>query len=189
MATFPKDQFDEFPDELLRVGAHRGPRKKGRGWLYLLYCLLATAILVVGGLFLLSRIDANVNFDFPGFGTVESATPTPTPTVIPTAEPVLDPAAIDPARGITITVLNGTETAGLQGTASEALAALGWTIGSQAPASEQTIEQTFVYYSDPANEDVARGLAIALGVGEIRLSDAFQGASVTIVLGADYPPQ
>ena len=44
-----------------------------------------------------------------------------------------------------------------------------------------------VYYGDPANEDVARGLVLALGVGEIRESTAYN-APLTIVLGADYAP-
>jgi hypothetical protein len=45
-----------------------------------------------------------------------------------------------------------------------------------------------VYYSNPADEDVARGLVIALGTGEIKESLAYPGASVTIVLGSDYLP-
>ena len=60
-------------------------------------------------------------------------------------------------------------------------------MGARTQASEKTVEKTLIYYSDPANEDVARGLVLALGVGDIRLSDAFPGAPITVVLGADYP--
>jgi hypothetical protein len=48
------------------------------------------------------------------------------------------------------------------------------------------VELTIVYYSNPADEDIARGLVLALGIGEIRESTAFFGAPVTIVLGTDY---
>src|SRR5690606_4173391 len=111
------------------------------------------------------------------------ATPTETPT--PTADPLLDPTTLDPARGISITVLNGTPTAGLHNTVGDSLSGSGWPVGAQSRASADDVEETFVYYNDAANEDVARGVAVALGVGGIRLSDAF-AAPITVVLGADY---
>jgi hypothetical protein len=186
MATYPRDQFDQQPDDLLRVGAHRAPRKKGRGWVGFFWATLATAVLVVGGLYGLSRVNAGIDFELPIFGGGGS-TPTPTATPTPTLEPVLDPTTIDPNRAITITVLNGTATAGLQNTVGDTLVASSWPIGARAVASANDIQKTFVYYADPANEDVARGLVVAMGVGEIRLSDAFPGAPITVVLGADYP--
>ena len=78
---------------------------------------------------------------------------------------------------------------GLEGTVAASLTAAGWPVKSSALASEKDIEDTFVYYSDPLNEDVARGLAIALGVGKIRLisADTFPATPITIVLGTDYP--
>lgn len=186
MASYPRDRFDQFPDDLKRVGAHRGPKKKGRGWIGFAWALLATGILIVGGLYGLSRY-LGVDVGLPFFGPSASSTPTPTPT--PTMDPVLDPTTIDPARQIRTTVLNGTPTVGLQDTVGDALAAAGWTIDSKLNASQSDVENTFVYYSDPANEDVARGLVVALGVGEIRLvsADTFPGTPLTIVLGADYP--
>jgi hypothetical protein len=67
MATFPRDQFDAIPDDLTRVGAHRAPAKKGRGWLAFLWAVLATVALVAGGLFTLSRLDSKFAIDFPIF--------------------------------------------------------------------------------------------------------------------------
>jgi hypothetical protein len=184
MATFQTDQFDQQPDDLLRVGAHRGPRRKGRGWVTFAWAALATVVLVIGGLYGLSRVTDGITFEFPLFA---GETPTPTPTPTPTAPPITDPATLDPARLISITVLNGTPTAGLETTVGDLLAAAGWPVGARTQASENTVETTYVYYGDAANEDVARGLVLALGVGDIRLSDAFPGAPVTVVLGADYP--
>ena len=57
-------------------------------------------------------------------------------------------------------------------------------------ASERDIEDTYVYYADPLNEDVARGIAITLGIGEIRLvavESMPSSAPIAIVLGADFP--
>ena len=183
MATLPRDKFDEQPDDLLRVGAHRAPRKKGRGWVAFAWAALATVVLVGAGLYGLSRFTDGLSFDFGGQpqGTA-AATPTPTAT----AAPVADPTTIDPARLITVTVLNGTESTGLQNTVGDTLAAAAWPVGARTQASQKDVAETFVYYSDPANEDVARGLVAALGIGDIRLSDAFTGAPVTVVLGADY---
>lgn len=185
MAAAEQDRFDRVKDEPGRVGAHRGAKRRGRGWIVFVWALLATALLVFGGLFLLSRW-LDVDFGLPIF-----AQPTSTPAPIETtAEPIItDPATIDPARAITIVVLNGTSVAGLQTTVGDQLAGGGWPITSRATASDREIDRTVVYYSNPADADIARGLVAALGVGEIRevAAGTFPGASLTIVLGADHP--
>jgi hypothetical protein len=186
MASFPEDRFDRIPDDLRRVGAHRAPRPRGRGWVGFLVAVLCTGVLVVGGLFALQRV-AGFDLDLPFFAAPVEPTPTPTPD--PTADPVLDPTTIDQAaRGIKIDVLNGTAVSALQNTVGAELAALGWNIGSMLPSAEDDIDRTFVYYSDPANEDVARGLVVAMGAGDVRLTEpeTFPGATLTIVLGMDY---
>lgn len=185
MASYPKDQFDELPDELLRVGAHRGPAPKGRGWIAFAWAALATGVLVVGGIYGLSRIDQSYSFDLPFAGGETSAPNVPTPEPTVAVEPVTDPNTI-PEREIVITVLNGTRTPGLESEAAGALTALAWNVGSTATASDNTIEETVVYYSNAEDEDVALGISQALGVGTIRLSDFFVGAKITIVLGSDY---
>lgn len=183
MASYPKDRFDQLPADLARVGAHRAPRRRGRGWIGFAWAALATGVLVFGGLFGISRY-----FDIDlGIGLLPVAeTPTPTPTPTPTMDP-LEPGALDPARNITITVLNGTPLVGLQNTVGNELAALGWPVLTMATASADDVEKTYVYYSDPLNEDVARGLVVSLGKGDIRLvsPETFPGAPITIVLGAD----
>jgi hypothetical protein len=186
MASFPKDRFDNLPDDLVRVGAHRGPKKRGRGWIGFAWAALATLVLIVVGVFLLNRfigLDVSLPFLEP------TATQTSTPTPPPTATPLTDPATIDPARQIKLDVVNGTTNVGLQQTVADQLTALGWVVGSAIPANEKNVEKTYIYYGDPANEDVARGIAIALGTGDIRLIDpaTFPGAPVTVVLGADFP--
>lgn len=185
MAAYPKDQFDRLPEDLQRIGAHRAPKKPGRGWIGFAWAVLATGVLVFGGLFGLSKF-LGIDIGLPIF---TASTPTPTPTPTPTAKPLTDPTKIDAARAIKITVLNGTAVAGLQDTVAASLRTAGWPIDSAALASAKDIEETTVYYSDPTNEDVARGLVVAMGVGKIRLvsADTFPGSPLTVVLGADYP--
>ena len=187
MASYPKDRFDELPDDLERVGAHRSPPARGRGWIAFAWAVLATVAIIFAGLFGLSRYLGD-DLGIPIFTIPVAPTPTPTPT--PTMDPILDPTNPDfVARSITVSVLNGTATSGLQGTVATDLAAKGWTVKNSLPAAEQDIENTYVYYSDPLNEDAARGIAEAIGTGGIRLVpvETFPGATITVVLGADFP--
>jgi hypothetical protein len=187
MASFPRDRFDDIPSDVDRVGAHRTPRKRGRGWIAFAWAVLATAVLVVAGLFLLSTFDSR--FELP-FGGQETPSETPTPTVVETAEPVTDPASLDPEylAALTLAVLNGTPTQGLSNTAADQIAAAGWPNPSRAGASNTAEPTTIVYYSNPDDEGVARGIALVVGASDVQLSDAFPVAAITVVLGADYVP-
>jgi hypothetical protein len=187
MASYPKDRFDELPDDLTRVGAHRAPKRKGSAWIGFAWALLATGVLIFGGLFAISRV-FDIDLGLPIFA--QQSTPTPTPTPTPTMDPVLDPLAPEfVARGLKVIVLNGTMTSGLQTTVGADLTAKGWVVASAIPAGSRDVEETLVYYSDPANEDAARGIVVALGLGDIRLvpPETFPGAPITVVLGADFP--
>ena len=185
MANFPKDRFDEIPDGVKRVGAHRAPASRARGWIGLGWAALATVVLVVAGVFALSVL--NDDFRLPFF-QAEEEEPTFAPTVSeePEAEPVLDPA-------VAITVLNGTPMAGLATTVGDELVAKGWGgaalgVGSRANAADRDIDDTVIYYGDPALEGAARQLVIDIGEGEVRLSDDYPNSPITVVLGADYRP-
>ena len=179
MANFPKDRFDTLPDDLVRVGAHRGPKRKGAGWITFAWAALATGVLVAGGLIGVRILDASFSF------TESTSVAEPETSTVATAEPVTDPSTIAD-REISITVLNGTATVGLQNDAATVLTDGGWTVGTQATSTATDITETIVYYSDAANEDVARGVLLAIGVGDVRLSDAFPGAPVTVVVGSDF---
>ena len=185
MASYPKDRFDEIPDDVERVGAHRGPKRRGRGWIGFAWALLATGVLVFGGLFALSQYLGD-DLGIPFFATPEEPLVAPAPDEPIT--PVTDPAAIDPERALTIDVLNGSTESALQTTVLDELTTAGWPMGSASPASARDIEDTYVYYSNPDDEDVASGLVSALGIGEIRFveADVFPAAELTIVLGSDY---
>jgi hypothetical protein len=179
MATYQKDRFDSVPDDLLRTGAHRGPARKGAGWIAFAWAALATGLLVVIGLLGISVANGKLA---EVFKPIASASPTPTPT--PTASPLLNAT-------VAITVLNGTATPSLANQVGDNLVTQGWGgaalgIGSRANAATTDIKQTIVYYSDPANEGAARALVLSLKVGEIRLSDVYSQSPITVVIGSDY---
>ena len=196
MAKPESDRFDTIPADLHRTGAHRGPRRKGRGWIAFAWAALATGVIVAGGVVGLAIINDNIQFGGILGGTTVS-TPTPTPTPTPTITPIVDGAA-------SVTILNGTETVGLAASVGDAMREAGWAgVGSTANASATDFKTTTVYYVDPANEAAALGLAdslfakatadasangVALSITSVRVeqSDQFQGAQLTVVLGADF---
>ncbi|WP_353987411.1 LytR C-terminal domain-containing protein [Ruicaihuangia caeni] len=183
MTQFPRDRFDDLP-RVARVGAHRAQPRRGRGWVTFAWWVLAVIALTLAGLFALSRLSDQVSFEFPVIGQTQApAEPTPTE---PEVQPVTDPSTLGP--DVSITVLNGTGTTGLAGAVGDRLTAEGWPIGSRTNAAQTDVETTTVYYGTPADEALARGLVLALGFGDVAQSDAFPGATVTIVLGADSVP-
>jgi hypothetical protein len=189
MASFSPDQFDELPADLARVGAHRAPPRRGRGWIRFAWAALATGLLVVGGLVGLSSFDSHFRLALPNFGGA-TASASPTPSATPTAEPITNPASVPASLKLSISVLNGSPTDGLQDKAGDAIKAAGWPDPARANSTTRAEKTTVIYYRSAEYEGVARGLAALLGVGvDVQLSDAFLGAPVTIVLGSDYPPK
>ena len=182
MANFRTDQFDNIPDNVDRVGAHRGPKAKGRGWIMFLWAVVATAVLVVGGLYVLSIFNDQVKF---GLGNSSATTPSPTGTPTPVITPISDPTAVA-SRNITITVLNGTDVVGLQNKAAAVLTAKGWNVIGTSNSSATNITTTTIYYSDKTNEDVAEGLQGLLNAQDIQFSSFYPSSSITIVVGSDY---
>jgi hypothetical protein len=184
MPSFPRDQFDELPAATARVGAHRAAETRP-GWVRFAWAALATGVLVVIGLVVLSIADPSFRL-LPVGEDSQQAGPAQTDDGV---VPVTDPGAVDPALELSILVLNGTDVADLQTAAGAQLTSVGWPVDSVANASESSEQTTVVYYTEPAFEGVALGLVEQLGVGEVRESQAFAGGSpVTIVLGTDYSP-
>jgi hypothetical protein len=183
MANFRTDQFDNLPDHVDRIGAHRGPKVKGRGWITFAWAVLATAVLVVGGLYVLSIFDSQVHFGLGGTTAESSTTPSGSPT--PQITPVTDPKTIT-ARKISITVLNGTSIVGLQTQAAAKLKAAGWTVGATANSTSTNIKTTTVYYSNATDTDVAEGIQLLLNAHSIQFSNAYPGSPITVVVGSDF---
>jgi len=179
-----RDRFDEIPRDIHVVGVHRGPRRRGRGWIVFAWAALATGVLVVVGLLALNRIDPTFSLPF---------IPTPSPTstaasgpTTPAVTVITDPKDIPSGVNAAITVLNGTPTEDADETLGAKLTSEGWTVTGTANASSRDIADTAVYYSTADLEGVALGLGKKLGTDAVQLSDANPGSPITIVIGADY---
>ncbi|HWL02722.1 MAG TPA: LytR C-terminal domain-containing protein [Microbacteriaceae bacterium] len=187
-----RDRFDALKREPGRVGSHRGPVRRGGGWLGLALFLVGLIVITAGGLFVVDRVmrdtsptGQGLDFNFP---FLPELVPTPTPSETPPPPVVSDPA-IAVERGLTIMVINGTPVTGLQNTVGDELLNAGWPIGTRARAGDSDVLDTIVYYADPANADIARGLVEILGFGEAKEVDpnVYPGQSIVIVIGMDHP--
>ncbi len=157
-----------------RAGAHRVAGIRA-GWIVFAWAALATGVLTAAGTMGLFAYNGKldiIHWIFPG--------PTASPT--PTAPPTVDPA-------MHITILNGTDRAGLATEVATTLTADGWTIGTASNSSETNVKRTLVFYAVPTYEGAARGACDSLGsVCDIKLTNAFatSGSELTMVIGADY---
>ena len=183
MAKFPRDEFDDIPT-LSRVGAHRAPARKGRGWIRFAWAALATGVLVLAGVIGLALVNDSFQFELPSLAGESSPPPTEAPPA--TAEPVTDPSTVDPALGLTITVLNASPVDELDEQIGDTLEEQGWPVGARNTAADRDFPDTIVFYNGEQFEGIARGILAAIGEpGDVQLSDAYPGAPVTVVLGAD----
>ncbi|TDW29486.1 LytR C-terminal domain-containing protein [Cryobacterium psychrophilum] len=178
-----KDRFDHVPHDLHRVGAHRAPGRKGRGWVAFWWALAATIVLigvgVVGILSLNDRLSFTVPGSSPSATSTETATPseTPAPTAVATVAPELS-----------VTVLNGSSSNGVAASASQTLTDAGWNVGATSNANVQDQPTTIVYYADASLEGAALGIAQSIPGAQVLLANDFvdSGGDLTVVVGNDY---
>ncbi|WP_243062609.1 LytR C-terminal domain-containing protein [Humibacter sp. RRB41] len=177
---YPTDRFDQVPDGLERIGAHRAPRPRGYGWIWVAWCAGAVIVIVGLGALGIFAINGTLNVNLP-FSKTTTTTPTPTSTPTPTVTPAVNPA-------LNVIVLNGTTESGLAADATTKLTAAGWKNITPANASSTDVKATTVYYSDPKNEGAALAVSKTLGNAPIQVTQDFvaSGADITIVLGTDY---
>jgi len=178
---FAKDRFDTHTPPLDRVGAHRAPLKRRRGWVGFWWALGATVILILVGVVGIFVINDRLDFSNIPLLNGASAAPTATPAAIPTVEPTVDPA-------LTVNVLNGSAINGVAASVSETLTGAGWVVSATGNASIDTELSTVIYYTDASQEGAARGLAASIPGSTIAISTTFvdSGADLTVVVGNDY---
>lgn len=184
MANYPRDRFDEVPEDLTRKGAHRSPAPKGHAWRVFLGAAIAVVVLVGLG-FIWVRVVSNnvaVNPNDLKQSTVpastaaatKSATPTPTPT--PTAN-----------RSASVVVLNGTTRAGIGRGAAAKLTPLGYQVPTPTNAPKNTVQVTTVYYTKADDKVTAEDVAKTLGATKVEESQEFASSgAIVAVLGQDY---
>jgi hypothetical protein len=172
----PRDRFDDVPPDISRVGAHRAPARRGRGFVTFAWAALATGALVGAGVLGLSVIEKSV-----------SATGDST-SAASTAASAAPAATVDASA--TVVVLNATTTSGLAANAAATAKAAGWKIASTANADTTSVKLSTVYYSESSQLGAALGLAKSLGIGRAPVKTSrfdVQGQTrLTVVLGKDF---
>ncbi len=148
-----------------------------RGWVVLLWAVLATIVLVALGIFGTLLVTGRVVI-FP--------TPEPTATPLPIVTPVIDPT-------YEVLVLNATPEAGLATQMKDVVVAGGWAedavLASEAGSTD--FPETTIYYYLPTDEAAAAGLAEVIGGAKLEQSDVYQPADnpeakqLAIVIGLD----
>ncbi|WP_375406904.1 LytR C-terminal domain-containing protein [uncultured Amnibacterium sp.] len=173
-----RDRFDDVPEDLARVGAHRAPSRR-RGVTIFAWAALATGVLVGAGVLGLSAIERGA------IGTVGTSTGTSSSAAAARPAATVDPAA-------TVVILNATTTSGLAKNAATTAEAADWKVASTANADTTDVKLSTVYYSAASQLGAALGLAKSLEIGRTPVQTKrfdVQGESrLTVVLGADYTP-
>lgn len=177
---YPKDRFDEIPPSLDRRGAHRAPRSRGDKIAAWLWGLGAVVVLVVLGLVAMFIIDNVVSFD------QAASESTPTPTATATEEPPVEQVTPAMDAEIPVTVLNGTDLAGVAGGTGDELAAIGWNVVLRDDADSEDYQSSTIYYGAAEDEPAALQLAADLGGGTPTLDPAMtEPGTITIIVGYD----
>lgn len=149
-----------------------------RGGIVVLWSIIAIVVLVAAGIFGTLVVTGRVTL-FPS--------PSSTPRPIATAEPVVD-------TSYKVSVLNASTQSGLAGALAQKIIAAGWSSNdvTAGDAGSSDFQTTTVFYTDPAEEGAARGLAQTIGGAAVSLSDAYKslvdaagGKLLVVVIGAD----
>lgn len=190
--SFLPDRFDDVSADVRYVGTHRAQRSSLSVFAPIGIALALVVVLVLGGLWFVDRSNDNLALDESDLPVATGeAPPEETPVEEPVAEeapnPVEDPSQID-LTGLTITVLNGTASAGLAARAGSRLQAAGWPEAAATNADSSDIALSVVAYENDEDLPIAWGIALALGLDleAVVQTTAYPGARVTVVLGADY---
>ncbi len=148
-----------------------------RGWVVLLWAVLATIVLVAVGIFGTLIVTGRVVL-FP--------TPTPSVTPLPIVTPIVDTT-------YDVLVLNATPEQGLATRMKDVVVAAGWAedtvLASEAGSTD--FPETTIYYYLPTDEAAAAGLAEVIGGAKLEQSDVYQPADdpeakqLTVVIGLD----
>jgi hypothetical protein len=170
------DSFDH-PPKIRRVGAHRAPKKGGGAWLRVMWVALATVALTAVGIIFVVIGPENLLFPESSNSSQEAQTD----------EEQELPGITDPAT--TVTVLNGTTTPGLGDEVAGIITEGSYgTVEFVGNSADQTATISAVFYSDPADEALAKGLGEKLGGIFYYLREDYTtfGTQLVVLIGSDY---
>lgn len=171
---YPEDRFDRVPRSG-RVGAHRVTARPRYTWQYIIAGLLGFAVLTTIGVLAVHAIGSAGKLPIRG-----QESPAASSQAKPDAE--IDPDA-------TVAVLNGTSTEHLAAALDSIIAQEGWgKILFSGSASASDVQISAVFYSDPADEGAAAGLAAKLGGLSTYTTNEYDryGAQLVVLIVSDY---
>ncbi len=190
--SFLPDRFDDVASDVRYVGTHRSEQSSLSIFAPIGIALGLVVVLVLAGLWFVDRSNDNLALEASELPVVRGEAPVEdvpeeAPIEEDVVEPVTDPTVID-TEGLTITVLNGTSSAGLAARAGSRLQSVGWPEATATNADSSDVAQTVVAYESDEDLAIAWGIALALGLDleAVVQTTAYPGARITVVLGADY---
>ncbi|WES64786.1 LytR C-terminal domain-containing protein [Microbacter sp. GSS18] len=176
--SFPRDRFDDLPEDGGRVGAHRAEQPHLHGWTLFFWAVAATVVLTLVGVFATMIASGRIQL-------VPEPEPTVAATPVEAVEPVVD-------TSYQVLILNATPQEGLATQTRDVVLGAGWAASdvTAGEAGSQDFAETTVYYLSDEDEAAALGLADVIGGARTEQSDVYQvaveGASqLTVVLGLD----
>lgn len=157
--SYPRDRFDDLPDDISRVGVHRAEQPRMRAGVVFFVAALATVVLTAGGIFGMMIISGRIVL-FPE--------PEPVPTPTATVDPVVD-------TSFTVLVLNATPESGLATRLKDQVVAAGWAPDNvlAGQAGSQDFPETTIYYPTAADYAAALGLAEVIGGARVAESTSY----------------
>ena len=188
---FLPDRFDEVPQEEGYIGIRRAQRSK-TFWLVPTAIVAGVSVVLIAiGMVVVQRADDRLQISPEEIALAE---PEPTAAEEVAPEPELEPEPVEPiinptadeADGLTITILNGTDTTGLAARAGNLLDREGWPEQTRTNADEQGVTESLVAYQDPDDEALAQGVGEILGISEVVQTDNHPGARITVLVGSDF---
>ena len=165
---FPLDEFDS---AIAHGGRHRVRRTAKVRVLEFVRILVVAVVVAVLGYFGLKLVDSANLF-------------------APSSTPVASISISDVAKGLEITILDATGTAGTADKVATSLVDAGFNVVSAGElggevSSKSKVEKTVVYCFDAGDKAAAAVIAKALGAYPVQQSSAYAGA-VTVVIGTDF---
>jgi len=190
--SFLPDRFDDVAPDVRYVGTHRSQQSSLSIFAPIGIALGLVVVLVLGGLWFVDRNNDNLTLEsselpvVTGEAPIEQAPEEVVPEEV-VLEPVTDPTLIDTV-GLTLTVLNGTASAGLAARAGSRLQSAGWPEATATNADSTDVAKSVVAYEGDEDLPIAWGIALALGLDleAVVQTTAYPGVRITVILGADY---
>lgn len=194
MSEYPEDEFDIAGRDRAPQGTHRAPRSPWRTLMPYVLVVVLVPLLAWGAVTLIGDRAGDDPDDAAPAPVETTGEPSPEPTTEPEATDTPEPTEeesetpdSDVVLTTTISVLNGSDIAGLAADAAGQLTGAGFTsVGADDYGSAQP-DVTTLYYRNAELEATAEEVADILGIDNlVEAASATQNVEIAIVLRSDF---